>query len=63
MDNAKLIPKKTYFLSNYGATKGKVVYRIDNEFNDRHSVYMLANYDCSVDFHAASDLLVIPEDE
>lgn len=62
MDNAKLIPKKTYFLSNYGKTKGKVVYRVDNQLNDSSGVYMLANSDCSVDFHAAEDLVVISDD-
>ena len=62
MDNAKLIPKKTYFMSARGCTCDKVVYRIDNESNDELSVMMLANADCSADFHAAEDLVVISDD-
>lgn len=62
MDNAELIPKKTYFLSNYGATEGTVVYRVDSPHNDANSTCMSnSNFIC--DFHSASDLLIIPEDE
>lgn len=61
MENAKLIPKKTYFMSKYGTTKGKVVYRIDHFLNDNSSVYMFCDQDQSCDFHGAYCLGVIDE--
>ena len=39
-DDARLIPKKTYFYSNYGETKGMIVYKIDSNANDQSDVLM-----------------------
>lgn len=62
MGNAKLIPKKTYFLSQYGTTKGKIVSRIDHPYNDTSSTYLFCDQDQSCDFHKAQDLAVISHD-
>jgi len=59
-DDARKIPKKTYFMSKYGDTDGTKVYRVDNEYNSADEVMMSnANFEC--DFHAAFDLEPINE--
>jgi len=54
-DDARLIPKKTYFISLYGATRGLVVSRIDSPHNRRSSV-MMWEANGEFDFHCAEDL-------
>ena len=54
-DDARLIPKKTYFKSCYGLTRGLIVHRIDAEQNTSINVLMF-EYDGQFDFHNASDL-------
>jgi len=54
-DDARLIPKKTYFLSKYGATNGLKVYRIDSQWNESKQVMMFEN-NGEFDYHNASDL-------
>jgi hypothetical protein len=54
-DDARLIPKKTYFRSKYGETEGLKVYRVDSPYNDRYDMYMMTTND-ECDYHNASGL-------
>jgi len=60
-DDARKIPKKTFFMSMYGETKGMVVYRIDAIGNDSGDVLMF-NFGTGVSqFMTASELEPINE--
>lgn len=58
-DDARLIPKKTYFRSK---SLHEVVYRIDCQWNDEYGVRMFCQYNGTFEFHAAQDLEPINED-
>ena len=54
--DARLIPKKTYFKSQYGDTKGQVVYRVDSKANGTVHVLMVSKNHERLDFNNASRL-------
>jgi len=59
-EDARKIPKKTYFWSKYGDTDATKVYRVDNEYNSSGEVLM-SNLNFNCDFHSAYDLEPINE--
>ena len=61
-DDARLIPKKTYFRSKYGETSGMIVYKIDAIGNDAADVLMF-NFGTGVSqFMTANELEPINEE-
>jgi len=59
-DDARKIPKKTFFTSKYGDTCGMKVYRIDSQHNSYAEV-MMFNENGDFDFHDSNDLEPINE--
>lgn len=61
--NALKIPKKTYFKSLYGDTKGMKVYRVSNQENCSISILMCTCFGSYCDYHSAEQLEPICEDQ
>ena len=58
-DDARLIPKKTFFMSTL---YGSIVYRIDSVNNDRDSILMFSTNNVTACFHSSDCLEPIKEE-